>query len=130
MKVYSVEKAKYWRAKLEDQRISGISMSHYCKRNNLSLDSFKYWKYRFRDEDFEELTEINDSRAEYTAGRFLPVCVNNGYSVQRRTPSVKTEPSISPSGLSIRLGRSASLHIEEDFDSRLLGRVLEVISRL
>ena len=130
MKVYSVEKAKYWRAKVEDQRISGISMSHYCKPNNLSLDSFKYWKYRLRDADFEELTGINDSRAEYAAGRFLPVCVSNRNSVQGRSSFIKSEPSSSPSGLSILIGHSSRLLIEEDFDSILLGRVLEVILRL
>ena len=130
MKVYSVEKAKYWHEKLEDQRNSGISMSHYCKQSNLSLDSFKYWKYRFRDEDFEELLEIKCSGAESSAGRFLPVCVSNRYSVQGRSSFIKAEPSSSPSGLSILIGHSSRLLIEKDFDSILLGRVLEVISRL
>ena len=84
MKVYSIEKADYWRKKIEEQKNSGFSMSHFCQNNNLSLDSFKYWKYRFRNADNAELTETHKSstlslirESSSDNGRFLPVCIRD-----------------------------------------------------
>ena len=94
MKVYSIEKADYWRKKIEEQKNSGLNMSVFCSENNLSLDCLKYWKYRFRDEAAEKLIEIQKSdrksgsflQAEKQSkdqGRFLPVCIHSGTLMQR-----------------------------------------------
>ena len=140
MKVYSIEKADYWRKKIEEQKNSGLNMSVFCSENNLSLDCLKYWKYRFRDEAVEELIEIQKSDRKPGSfsqvknqtkdqGRFLPVCIHSGTLMQRE-PSFRIETSAPSTGLSIRIGRFASLQIEENFDIGLLGRVLEVISKI
>ena len=136
MKVYSIEKADYWRKKIEEQQNSGLNMSVFCRKNKLSLDCLKYWKYRFRDADRAELTEIHKSSTLSQTreslsdnGRFLPVCIGNR-SLTSVNPVLNPESSSSSSGLSIRIGRVASLHLEENFDSAVLGRVLEVISRI
>lgn len=140
MKVYSIEKADYWRKKIEEQKNSGLNMSVFCSENNLSLDRLKYWKYRFRDEAAEKLIEIQKSdrksgsfsQAEKQTkdpGQFLPVCIHRD-SLMQEKPSFQIEGPFPSSGLSIRIGRVASLHLEENFDSRLLGRVLEVISQI
>lgn len=140
MKVYSIEKANYWRKKIEEQKNSGLNMSVFCRENNLSLDCLKYWKYRFRDEAAEELIEIQKSdrksgsflQAEKQTkypGQFLPVCIRSGSLVQEE-PSFQADASVPSTGLSIRIGRVASLRLEENFDGRLLGRVLEVIAQI
>ena len=136
MKVYSIEKADYWRKKIEEHKNSGFSMSHFCQKNNLSLDSFKYWKYRFRNADNAELTETHKSstlslirESSSDNGRFLPVCIRDR-SLTSVNPVFNPESSSSSSGLSIHIGQTGVLKIEENFNSQVLFRVLEVIAQI
>jgi len=138
MRVYSIEKAEFWRKKVIMQSNSGMYVKQFCRLNNLGLDQFKYWRDRFTNENSDELIEIKasskgrkspaQSLTTSLKGRFLPVCIQDE-NHKDRTRSFSPVYS-SQSGLSISIGNSARLEIDKDFDSLTLGRVLEVISGL
>lgn len=46
MVVYKSEKRRYWESHIEKWRASGVSQVEYCRLNNVSIKSFRYWKRR------------------------------------------------------------------------------------
>ena len=41
---------KDWSLKIADQKSSGLSVSKWCRQNNLSKNMFFYWKHKLKDE--------------------------------------------------------------------------------
>ncbi len=38
------EKVVFWRAKIEEQKASGLTQAEFCRRNNLTANDFSFWK--------------------------------------------------------------------------------------
>ena len=48
-----------WVSRIKEQKSSGLSISEWCRQNNLSKDKYFYWKRRIKDEVVERsLPEI------------------------------------------------------------------------
>ena len=41
---HSPEKLAFWRAKIEEQQVSGLSQAEFCRQNNLREKAFSFWK--------------------------------------------------------------------------------------
>ncbi len=47
------EKEALWRERISRWEQSGLSITKFCKKENLPLSTFNWWKKRFKDEAFE-----------------------------------------------------------------------------
>lgn len=45
------ERVLYWRMIMEEYEESGLQRIDYCKKNDISLSSFDYWKRRLKEID-------------------------------------------------------------------------------
>jgi hypothetical protein len=47
-----IKKAKLneWASRISDQKASGLSVSNWCRQNEISQDKFFYWKRKLKDE--------------------------------------------------------------------------------
>lgn len=65
-KAFSEEQKQEWREKIEQQQASGESKAKWCRKNNISPDSFYYWQSRLYPKNsavsFAEIKNVN--RAE------------------------------------------------------------------
>jgi len=95
MKASIRKKHEYWEGELKQWRISGKSVSGYCRSNNISVWKFYYWKKR-----------LNGS----CNGKFVKLSISEGM--------------VSSTGLWIELSGGIRLIIERGFDSEELSRVL------
>jgi hypothetical protein len=58
---------------LEKWRATSLDMKAFCKKHELSYYSFKYWKYRQRDELSTISTNFSGCMNKSENGRFLPI---------------------------------------------------------
>lgn len=62
---------------LKKWRATDLDMKAFCKEHNISYYSFKYWKYRQRDENSSSISRelaCNTSKD----GQFLPMQISTG----------------------------------------------------
>ena len=72
---------------LEKWRATGLDMKAFCKSQNISYYSFKYWKYRQRDEKSGLDKVFGLQKKTGGPGHFLPMRINgqpatSGYIIQ------------------------------------------------
>ena len=89
----------FWRRALKAHRHSGLTQAEFCRRNELSLSTFHYWRRRLRETEPELSTE--------------PLEVDEFLEVQIRPPAVAGQseaPAIGgafeltfPSGLKLKV---------------------------
>lgn len=53
------EKEKLWRQRLDDQKKSKLSIVGYCRRDNISMASFHWWKKEIRRRDEESKDHVD-----------------------------------------------------------------------
>lgn len=53
----------FWRRTLMAQRHSDLSQTEFCRRNDLALSTFQYWRRRLRDEPTQTETERDAPQA-------------------------------------------------------------------
>lgn len=96
-------KRRYWRDRLREWKESGLSQVAYCARNNLSRDSFNYWKRKLK--------------AAGESARFVEVAILK--------PSATVLTRRSP--LRLRITDAYWIEIERDFDRESLNRLIDVL---
>jgi len=92
------QKQIYWQNHIEQWSQSGLSQAAYCRKNNLNLKSFNYFKSRLKKKN-------------------LPV----------QFVQVPIEQSQTPSFLKLNLGSSFQLEIPDGFSQNTLTEVLQVL---
>ena len=50
-----------WAHRIQERKISGISIKGYCEKNGLSRDSYYYWQRKLREAVCEQLPSIQSS---------------------------------------------------------------------
>ena len=58
---------------LEKWRTTNLDMKRFCRNHNISYYSFKYWKYRQRDEISVDVAQLPSSLDNPKNGKFLPM---------------------------------------------------------
>lgn len=58
---------------LEKWRATDLDMKAFCKEQNISYYSFKYWKYRQRDEKSASSRKFHANKNTEEFGGFLPM---------------------------------------------------------
>ena len=44
-----------WVSRIKEQKSSGLSVSEWCRQNNISRDKYFYWKRQLKEEAFEQV---------------------------------------------------------------------------
>jgi hypothetical protein len=95
----------FWRTAVEQQRVSGLNATRFCKKRSLKRGTFLRWRKRLADQgseqDFIEVPTI----------RFpcMPLCENKGLEVQ--------------------IGGDVRITVHSDSDLDLVGRFIAAIRR-
>ena len=58
---------------LEKWRTTNLDMKMFCRNHNISYHSFKYWKYRQKDEMSANIAQLADFVSDKKNGEFLPI---------------------------------------------------------
>lgn len=94
---------EFWEGHFKAYKDSGLTIKDYCKHNNLSLKSFKYWEQKYSKD---------------TATNFIPV---------RITPIVNNDKG---TALSLKVGEDYDIEIRDGFNpvtQNLLLKTLEQV---
>lgn len=106
----SEERLLYWRMIMEEYEESGLQRIDYCKKNEISVSTFDYWKRRLKETDQDgscegqRLVEIKPEKS------------NQEQEYTSRTSGFTTEMLISCNGL--------YLHINTETPMKLLKQVV------
>ena len=95
-----VERRDHWRATIENQATSGMSIAAYCRANQINPPYFYSWRRRLREQ-------------EPSTGGFLELI-----------PARLTEAA---SGVRIHLGVKLAIEVERGFDPFTLRAVVETL---
>lgn len=49
----SLVKERYWREKIEEWRVSGLSQAEFCRRNEFKENNLSFWKRVIKERDAE-----------------------------------------------------------------------------
>lgn len=94
-------KYTHWNTIIETQKSSGLSQIKWCKANEVSVHTFRYW-----------INKLNSSnKIENVTQDFIPI--------------IPAMPSISKS-IEITIG-AASVKIDDSFSPEILDRVIKVL---
>jgi transposase-like protein len=96
-----VERRTHWRAIIENQATSGVSIAAYCRDTQIKPSYFYTWRRRLREQQF-------------STGGFLELIPD------RLTEAV--------SGIRIRLGGRLYVEVERGFDPATLRAVVEALT--
>lgn len=97
------ERRTHWRAIIENQATSGVSIAAYCRDAQIKPSYFYTWRRRLREQ-------------QPCAGGFLELI-----------PGRLTDAA---SGIHIRLGAKLTIEVERGFDPFTLRAVVETLSNL
>lgn len=56
--------ATFWRRTLTEHQRSGLTQLEFCRRNELALSTFQYWRRRLRSVDVETETDVSTDFVE------------------------------------------------------------------
>jgi hypothetical protein len=66
---------------LDKWRTTDLDMKSFCKKHNISYYSFKYWKYRQRDESSKNVVNSQGAWPSPEDGKFLPMQIEKQQTV-------------------------------------------------
>lgn len=97
-------KKEFWTEQIENWKNSNLSQVDYCKRNNLKIATFQYWRSKFNQSDHSQ--------------SLLPVTITSS------APPISQENS---SGVSLQIGEKIKVELETQFDSDTLSALLDIL---
>ena len=102
------ERSAHWARLVSEQGASGLSMTSWCRNQNVAVSTLDYWKRRLRSSPSTALAPVSTE--------WLSVSVAEPVSVSQRTPD----------HLSVRVGK-VSVEVPCGFNPALLGDILTVL---
>ena len=102
----SVFKEMFWKQQLEQWKVSKLSQAHYCRKHNLKPHRFSYWKRK-----------LNQPVKKDT---FIPVSL---------IPTPGDKAYSQNSGISLAINNRVQIHLESDFNSKTLLKVIQILER-
>jgi hypothetical protein len=103
--------AQRWRALLDQHRASGLSIVAFCRRHELAVATFHFWKRRLlHQQDAPAFIEV----------RTTP---------QPEVRAVVDAPVPDRGGFELRLRRGVRLRVGRGFDRQLLNELIDTLER-
>lgn len=84
-----LERERYWRGVIREQRASGLSISAFCRERGLAAGSFFNWRRKLENQQGEEESTRNhrvackDSTGTNTVAKFVPIEVHASHAMTR-----------------------------------------------
>jgi len=100
----SVERERYWRQVIRDQAASGLSISAFCREQEVSPASFFSWRRKLAAGGREEVS-----------GKFIPIELAPPASLVRQP------------GFEVALPNGLRIHVPPQFDAGALRALLAVL---
>ena len=116
----------YWEEIIQKWQQSGCNMTEFCRRECLSIHTFKYWKYKLASNKNSELVPKDLVKISEPA-KLVPVKVAEEVAELPEISHVKPNKS---SDIYIRIGSKSSLIIPDNFKAETLARILGVLQNL
>ncbi len=71
----TTERERLWKQIIADQERSGLKMTRFCQKHQLTISTFKQWKYRFQkdDEQFDKNNNTEDTQVSKLTTEFIPL---------------------------------------------------------
>ena len=126
MTIKNEEKVRYWENIILRGKQTSLSMTQFCKLENLSIDTFKYWKYKLAGSRNSEAAS-HDLLKTSEPAKLVPVKVAEEVAELPEFSHVKPNKS---SDIYIRIGSKSSLIIPDNFKAETLARILGVLQNL
>ena len=104
------EKRRFWKAHIEAWKAGGLKQSRYCRRHDLKLHQFVYWRKKY--DPASTAAPVSLVRVDLPAQTF-----------HRRVPS-PARP------LRLIVGGDRRIEVERDFDSVALRQLIQTLERL
>ena len=95
-----IEKRNHWKNHIGQWARSGFTQAEYCRKTNLKIKSFGYWKKQFKKKNLPELVQI------------------------------PADPVYTPCVLKLNIGSGFQIEIPDGFSSATLGQVLLTLKSL
>ena len=75
---FSEEIQNQWKEKIQNQRQSGLSMASWCKKNDISITTFYYWRDKLLPKSVNRATfvELQDTQEAPEASGITIECQN------------------------------------------------------
>ena len=102
-------KRRYWKAQIDFWKASGLNQSEYCRRNDLKLHLFVYWRQKYHPRAEAPVSLVKIPLAEQTFQSLFP-------------------SSVKPLRLIVGAGRH--IEIERGFDPIALQQLIHTLERL
>ena len=116
----------YWEEIIQKWQQSGCNMTEFCRRECLSIHTFKYWKYKLASNKNSELVPKDLVKTSEPA-KLVPVKVTEEVS---EIPEFSQSKPMKSSDIYIRIGSKSSLIIPDNFKAETLARILGVLQNL
>lgn len=124
------EKEAFWRFVLSEQAGSGLSISEFCRREDISQASFYQWRKRLTDSP----RAAEQRPAGTSAGvSFIPVEVvpnNDSRSLSEPSPACPGSPSSTSARLTIRTPQGYAIDVTSSTSVDVLQRSLRALQHL
>lgn len=71
------ERERLWKQIIADQERSGLKMTRFCQKHQLTISTFKQWKYRLQkdSEQFDKNDVLEDAHVSKSTTEFIPLQV-------------------------------------------------------
>ena len=104
---------KEWASRIKEQKSSGLSVSEWCRQNNLSKDKYFYWKRQLKTEVVEQaLPDIVPLTMPATPPQSAPIPTTPSVGCENCTSCATFTPTptarILINGVSIEIDSTAS----------------------
>lgn len=102
-----------WVSRIKEQKSSGLSVSEWCRQNNISRDKYFYWKRQLKEEVVEQsLPDIVPLTAPPVSSPAVPVPTSPTDECKSCTSCASFTPNFNArifiNGISIEIDSSAS----------------------
>ena len=108
-----------WRAIVQRQARSGLSVTRFAARERLSAQSLFWWRWRLRSDGETPVAAPAEGTASTDKLELIPVGL----------APVAPSPVAASTGFELRLGADITLRIPCGFDARELRRLLETLQQ-
>jgi hypothetical protein len=108
-----IERQRFWREHVLTQRTSGMTMSAYCRSQQLSRESFVYWRKKLAKE-----------KSIASATEFALVPVPFGTTQQANSHPDHGAP------LSLLIGERFRIEVSDDFSAPVLTKLVLTLERM
>ena len=83
------EREQFWKSHIESWSPSGLSQAEYCRRNDLNIPRFRYWKRRFCKEnlplEFVQVPSVpvkSNQLFQHTGNPSLRITMNSEFTIE------------------------------------------------